>query len=113
MTISRQQEIKATLYIMLLQKREENAITLAATANNGRIIEDDYDSEFRFDTRPLPSLQGMAGADGPVVSVVRKERRGVSSLLLQAHCRQRYSHPFSCIIGEEHNLTGSSTWRSG
>lgn len=39
MTISRQQEIKASLYIMLLQKREENAITLAATANNGRIIE--------------------------------------------------------------------------
>ena len=39
LTISRQQEIKATLYIMLLQKREENAITLAATANNGRIIE--------------------------------------------------------------------------
>ena len=31
------------------------------------IIEDDYDSEFRFDTRPLPSLQGMAGANGPVV----------------------------------------------
>ena len=31
---------KATLYIMLLQKREENAITLAATANNGRIIEE-------------------------------------------------------------------------
>lgn len=40
MSIARQQEIKATLYIMLLQKREENAITLAATANNGRIIED-------------------------------------------------------------------------
>lgn len=39
MTISRQQEIKASLYIMLLKKREENAITLAATANNGRIIE--------------------------------------------------------------------------
>ena len=38
MTISRQQEIKATLYIMLLQKREENAITLASTANNGRIV---------------------------------------------------------------------------
>ena len=39
LTISRQQEIKATLYIMLLQKREENAITLASTANNGRIIQ--------------------------------------------------------------------------
>ena len=39
LTIARQQEIKAQLYIMLLQKREENAITLAATATNGRIIE--------------------------------------------------------------------------
>ena len=39
-----------------------------AAARPGRyILEDDYDSEFRFDTRPLPSLQGMAGADGPVV----------------------------------------------
>ena len=39
LNISRQQEIKAQLYTILLQKREENAITLAATANNGRIIE--------------------------------------------------------------------------
>lgn len=38
-SISRQQEIKASLYLLLLQKREENAITLAATANNGRIVE--------------------------------------------------------------------------
>ena len=37
--IARQQEIKASLYTMLLQKREENAITLASTASNGRIIE--------------------------------------------------------------------------
>ena len=40
LSMARQQEIKAQLYIMLLQKREENAITLAATATNGRIIED-------------------------------------------------------------------------
>ncbi len=38
--ISRQQEIKANLYLMLLQKREENAITLAAKANNGRVVEE-------------------------------------------------------------------------
>lgn len=39
LTISRQQELKASLYSMLLQKREENAITLASTAKNGRVIE--------------------------------------------------------------------------
>lgn len=39
-----------------------------AAARKGRyVLEDDYDSEFRFDTRPLPSLQGMAGPEGPVV----------------------------------------------
>jgi len=39
-----------------------------AAARPGRyILEDDYDAEFRFDMRPIPSLQGMAGPDGPVV----------------------------------------------
>ena len=39
-----------------------------ATAQQGRyIIEDDYDAEFRFDIRPLPSLQGLGGQNGPVI----------------------------------------------
>lgn len=37
--IGRQQEVKSGLYLMLLQKREENSISLAATADKGKIIE--------------------------------------------------------------------------
>mgnify|MGYP002622085830 CR=1 FL=1 len=38
--IGRQQEIKAGLYLMLLQKREQNFISLASTATKARIIDD-------------------------------------------------------------------------
>ena len=48
-------------------RRAELLHWVARAPGRRYIIEDDYDSEFRFDTRPLPSLQGMAGADGPVV----------------------------------------------
>lgn len=37
--IGRQQEVKSGLYLMLLQKREENSISLAATANKGKLID--------------------------------------------------------------------------
>ena len=38
--IDRQQEVKSGLYLMLLQKREENNISLAATADKGKLIDD-------------------------------------------------------------------------
>lgn len=37
--IGRQQEVKSGLYLMLLQKREENSISLAATADKGKMID--------------------------------------------------------------------------
>ena len=71
MTISRQQEIKATLYIMLLQKREENAITLAATANNGRIIEEPMGSGAPVspDTRMIYMIAFAFGIGIPVAII--------------------------------------------
>jgi len=38
--IGRQQDVMSGLYLMLLQKREENSISLAATADKGRLIDE-------------------------------------------------------------------------
>jgi len=44
--IGRQQEVRSGLYLLLLQKREENSISLAATADKGKLI-----------AKPLPAGQ--------------------------------------------------------
>lgn len=56
LSMSRQQEIQANLYLMLLQKREENNITLASTANNARIIDEPLAGGQLF---PIPSQTYM------------------------------------------------------
>lgn len=67
LSISRQQEIQANLYLMLLQKREENNITLASTANNARIIDEPLTGEQVF---PQPmQIYMMAGLLGIALPV--------------------------------------------
>ena len=40
MELSREQQIKASLFLMLLQKREENALALAAFANKAKVLDE-------------------------------------------------------------------------
>ena len=55
--IGRQQEVKSGLYLMLLQKREENSISLAATANKGKLID-------------MPEVNGKVSPKGSLIMLV-------------------------------------------
>ena len=48
--------------------RRQELLSWAAGADNRYIIEDDYDSEFRFSGRPIPTLQSIDG-EGKVVYI--------------------------------------------
>lgn len=55
--IGRQQEVKSGLYLMLLQKREENSISLAATADKGKLIE-------------MPQYDGKVSPKGSIIMLI-------------------------------------------
>lgn len=56
--IGRQQEVKSGLYLMLLQKREENSISLAATADKGKMIDE---PQFGGQVSPKSSMIMLIG----------------------------------------------------
>lgn len=55
--IGRQQEVKSALYQLLLQKREENSISLAATADKGKLIDE-------------PIFEGKVSPKGSIILLV-------------------------------------------
>ncbi len=55
--IGRQQEVKSGLYLMLLQKREENSISLAATADKGKLID-------------MPMAKGKISPKGSIILLI-------------------------------------------
>lgn len=52
----------------VMSLRRRRALLEFARQNGSWIVEDDYDSEFRFSGQPIPSLQGME-ADAPVIYI--------------------------------------------
>lgn len=79
--------------------RRSRLLHWAASAQNRWIIEDDYDSEFRWSSRPIPALQGMDRA-GRVVYLGTFSRSiapaiRAAYLILPPGLLERYRHTFS------------------
>ena len=70
-SISRQQEIKESLYLYLMQKREENAISMAVTAPRAKIVDAAYSQSIPLSPkRPIILIGAMvAGLVIPVLII--------------------------------------------
>ena len=80
--------------------RRAQLLAWAAAAPGRYILEDDYDSEFRFSTRPLPSLQGRAGHGGPVVYLTTFSKSlapgiRIACMVLPPDLLERYRRDFA------------------
>lgn len=66
--IGRQQEVRSGLYLMLLQKREENSISLAATADKGKLIDKPaYSGQISQEKKKVMSIAAGLGLLVPLI----------------------------------------------
>ncbi|SKB36573.1 capsular exopolysaccharide family [Salegentibacter holothuriorum] len=73
-SIERQQQIKEQLYLFLLQRREEAAISFAATASVARVIDDPFTNNAPVDPKPWLILVGgfLIGLIIPILIIFLK-----------------------------------------
>jgi len=108
------------LGIVMPIKRRMELLAWAMEEEGRYIIEDDYDSEFRYKGKPIPSLQGVDKA-GKVIYIGTFSRAiapaiRVSYLVLPAELMQRYDSKYgfySCTVSRIDQATITSFLRDG